>query len=120
MGVQMTDSDRWDFVMGNLPFQRPVVFDEGARRVPDRFTHEHLKESAANFGLRPYDEVFLAPDHEAILIDHLDPPNANQRTLTLAQARGEEPYDRSQPADPRPDASPPSAFLKSLFSKRRR
>lgn len=77
----------------NKPFPVPVVWDPDARRVPDKFTHEHLAASAAAFGLRPFDEDFYAPDGRGIIVERTGPMEPGTRTYTLAQARGEEPSD---------------------------
>jgi hypothetical protein len=96
LGVRAANNRTWDWVHypESPPFPSGSVCDPDARRVTDRFTHEHLLEMAALYGLRPADEDFYAPDGTGIIVERTDPMQPGQRTYSLAQARGEEPDDR--------------------------
>ena len=72
------------------PFPVGNIWDPTAKRILDRFTHEHLVETAL-FGLRPFDEDFYVPERRALIVERTDPIQPDERTFTLAQARGEEP-----------------------------
>ena len=87
LGVRVTDSSRWEFIepITGTPFPDPT--DYGARRVPDRFTHDHLVAAAGWFGLRPFDEDFYAPDQWAILVEDPTPRDPKLRLWTLEQAQ---------------------------------
>ncbi|WP_167046584.1 hypothetical protein [Salinibacterium sp. ZJ454] len=45
----------------------------------------------SRFGLRPFDEDFYAPDGHGVVVERTDPLEPSYRTVTLAQARKEEP-----------------------------
>lgn len=77
----------WYFVEGNL---RVGTASDPTARGGKKFTHEHLVELAARFGLRPFDEDFYAPAGSGVLVTHTDPSELG--SYSLAQARGEEPY----------------------------
>lgn len=77
--------------MTEFPAPVGVVWDESARRVPDRFTHEHLRVACERLGLFPYDADFYAPDGEGLILERADAAAADLPGYTLAQARGEEP-----------------------------
>jgi hypothetical protein len=77
----------------DIPFPVGKVWDETARRVQDRFTHEHLVEACRRLGLRPFDADFYAPRGAGLILERTDPQAALERAFTLAQARGDEPVD---------------------------
>jgi hypothetical protein len=91
LGVRTADSSRWELVQPSRPFPVGNIWDPTAKRIPDRFTHEHLVEMTGLFGLRPFDEDFYAPDGQGVIVERTDPVQSDERTFTLAQARGEEP-----------------------------
>lgn len=62
-----------------------------AKRIPDRFTHEHLAEMTGLFGLRPFDADFYAPDGRGLIVERTDPVPPGELAYTLGQARREEP-----------------------------
>ena len=93
LGVRLTDSDRWELVRPHAPFYGGAVWDSTARRVPDKFTHQHLVDTAALHGLHPFEESFYAPEGHGIIIERTDPIEPGTPSYTLAQARGEEPID---------------------------
>ena len=93
IGVQASDRRGWDVIEPSLPFPVGNIWDPTARRVQDRFTHDHIVEMTALFGLRPFDEDFYAPNGEGIIVEYTHPMDSDERTGTLGQARGEEPVD---------------------------
>ncbi len=101
--VGVNDSERWVFELGGArdrtrypsdDFPPPVgkVWDETARLTPHRFTHDHLRLACERLGLFPFDEDFYAPDGWGVVMERDDPAASEQKGYTLAQARGEEPY----------------------------
>lgn len=91
LGVRLTDSNRWELVEPHAPFYGGAVWDPTARRVPDKFTHQHLADTAAMHGLHPFDEDFYAPEGHGIIVERTDPIEPGTPSYTLAQARGEVP-----------------------------
>lgn len=87
LGVRVTDSRRWEFIepVTGTPFPDPT--DYRARRIASKFTHNHLAQAAAWFGLRPFDEDFYAPDRWAILVEDPTPRDPTLRRWTLEQAQ---------------------------------
>ncbi len=85
--MRVTDSSRWEFIepVTGTPFPDPT--DYTARRVADRFTHDHLAAAAGSFGLRPFEEDFYAPDRWAILVEDTTPRDPTLRLWTLEQAK---------------------------------
>lgn len=74
-----------------IPFPIGTVWDPTARKVQDRFTHEHLVEMAARYGLRPFDDDFYPEDADTYLVSRTDPDEKEYKGRSLAQARGIEP-----------------------------
>lgn len=97
----MTENGRrWTLDTAEPPWS--AVWDPDARRVVDRFTHEHLIVSAAARGLRPFDEDFYVPEG-AVLLEHLRETYEGEKWGTLAMAQGREPRVlRSYLTDPPP------------------
>ncbi len=92
-GVRTASSRKWEVIEPNGSFPIGNVWDPPARRVQNRFTHEHLVEMTGRFGLRRFDRDFYAPEGVGLMLERTDPVQSYQRTFTLAQARGEEPVD---------------------------
>ena len=91
---------RWELGTRAIPWS--AAWEPGARRVVDRFTHQHVVESAAAVGLRPFDEDFYDPSG-AVLLEHLRDTYEGERWGTLAMAQGREPrLLRSYLTDPPP------------------
>ena len=93
LGVQATYTSHWEFLRPRGEFPGGNVWNPTAKRIPDRFTHEHLAEMARRFGLRPFDEDFYAPDGGGLMVERTGPLQSDQKTFTLAQSRGEELID---------------------------
>lgn len=93
LGVRTVNTRQWEVVEPSGQFPVGNVWDPTARRIPDRFTHEHLAEMTTRLGLRPFDEDFYAPDGQGLIVERTDPIQSDESTYTLAQARGEEPVD---------------------------
>ncbi|NMR21638.1 hypothetical protein [Cellulomonas fimi] len=55
VGVRTTDSGRWEVAEPATAPPFPDPTERSVRKVADRFTHEHLLQVAAWFGLRPTD-----------------------------------------------------------------
>ena len=91
LGVRVSEPRRWEFVRPSSPFPVGNIWDPMAKRIPDRFTHAHLVEMTGLFGLRPFEEDFYAPAGQGVIVERTDPVQPDERTFTLAQARGEEP-----------------------------
>jgi hypothetical protein len=91
LGVRAVDTRRWEVVEPIPPFPVGNIWDPTKTRILDRFTHEHLVEMTALFGLRPFDEDFYLPERRALIVERTDPIQPNERTFTLVQARGAEP-----------------------------
>ena len=91
LGVRVADSSRWELVRPSIPFPVGNIWDPMAKRISERFTHEHLVEMTGLFGLRPFDEDFYAADGQGVIVERTDPAQSDEQTFTLAQARGEEP-----------------------------
>lgn len=91
-GIRTENGRRFE-VDGNpeIPFPIGTVWDPTARKVQDRFTHEHLVEMAARYGLRPFDEDFYPHDADTYLVSRTDPNEDEYKRLSLAQARLAEP-----------------------------
>jgi len=90
LGVRVNDSARWEMVGLGEPYPTPFPdpTDYTARRIPDRFTHEHLAQGAAHFGLRPFDEDFYAPQGWGILVEDPEPRQPHwDDDITLDQAQ---------------------------------
>ena len=87
LGVRVTDLSRWEFIepITGTPFPDPT--DYAARRIPDRFTHDHLVQAASFYGLRPFDEDFYPSDARAVLVEDTSPRDPSWHEFTLAQAQ---------------------------------
>jgi hypothetical protein len=101
VGVQAEENRRWVFERmcsrgdrfdDGIPGPVGIVWDEGARRTQDRFTHDHLRLACERLGLFPFDADFYAPEGWGVIVERTDPGVADLRGYTLAQARGEEPH----------------------------
>ncbi|GIG36254.1 hypothetical protein [Cellulomonas pakistanensis] len=101
--VQAGVGDRgWFFHAGSgytderldIPFPLGRVWDERALRAVHKFDHDHLVEACRMLGLRPFDADFYAPDAAGLILERSDLPAPDERSYTLAQARGEERVDR--------------------------
>ena len=96
VSVKYLESGRWGLNADpDDPFPVGLVYDPHARRVQDRFSHEHLLEMTRRYGLRPFDEDFYPPDGDAYLIERTDPLTPRDVPISLAQAQGLEPLDLS-------------------------
>jgi hypothetical protein len=87
LGVRVTDSSRWEFIepVTGTPFPDPT--DYAARRVPDRFTHDHLVQVAGFYGLRPFDQDFYETSTRGVLVEDTGSHGLNWTYFTLAQAQ---------------------------------
>lgn len=100
MRLLTDDGRRWDLDAFEPPWH--AVWDPGARRVVDRFSHEHLVASAASLGLRPFDEDFYVPGG-AVLLEQVRETFEGEKWGTFAMAQGLEPRVlRSYLTDPPP------------------
>jgi hypothetical protein len=88
LGVQIAESGRWAFAEPSAPVPSEYEYDAAARRAPDKFTRAHLARTAANYGLRPFDDDFYAPDLTGIVLEQGGPPDPREKSWTLAEARG--------------------------------
>ena len=96
LAVQALSANKWGMIIDpDNPFTVGSVYDLTARRVQDRFSHEHLLEMTRRYGLRPFDEDFYPPDGDAYLIERTDPLTPRDVPISLAQAQGLEPLDLS-------------------------
>ena len=93
LGVRTVNTRQWEVVEPSRPFPVGNIWDPMAKRIPDRFTHEHLVEMTGLFGLWPFDEDFYAPDGQGLIVERTDPVQPDEVTYTLGQARREEPVD---------------------------
>lgn len=89
LGVRVSEPRKWELVSPSAEFRVGNVWNPEAKRIPDRFTHDHLGEMAERFGLRPFDESFYAPQQSGVLVSRTDPPGPDERLISLAEARGE-------------------------------
>lgn len=89
VGVQIAESGRWAFAEPSAPVPDEYEYDAAARRAPERFTRAHLARTAANYGLRPFDDDFYAPDLTGIVLEQSGPRTPREKSWTLAEARGE-------------------------------
>lgn len=111
-----TESGRAWMLEGD-PDYRPwsVQWDPNGRRNVDKFTHDHLVKSAANAGLRPFDEDFYL-HREAIRLEATEPPYENQVWGTPEMAQGLEPRNlRNLINDPPPGDAPPKSRWRKLW-----
>lgn len=100
LGLHTENGRRWTLSGGERPWS--AVWDPGARRVIDRFSHEHLVASAASLGLRPFDEDFYVPGG-AVLLERMRETYEGEKWGTLSMAQGCEPrVFRSYLTDPPP------------------
>lgn len=90
LGVRGAGSG-WVELTGTAELPTGNVWAPDASRVGDRFTLEHMRETAARLGLAPFDEHFYAPDGRGVLVQRSGEADPSEPRFTLAQARGEEP-----------------------------
>lgn len=91
LGVRAASSRRWEVDRGLTEFPGGDVWDPGAVRIQDRFTHDHLVQMALRLGLHPFDEDFYVPHRGALLMEDASLAPVRWVFATLAQARGEAP-----------------------------
>jgi hypothetical protein len=94
--AHVEESGRWVFGQhGNGYLGEDGPCDPSARRGQDRFTHEHLVEAAAHYGLFPTQAEFFAPEGWGVVVRRTDPLMAGEMRISLAQARFAEPIKRT-------------------------
>jgi len=89
LGVRVSEPRKWELVSPSASFRVGNVWNPEAKRIPDRFTHDHLSEMASRYGLRPFDEDFFAPQGRGVIVARTDLPMPEERLMSLAESRGE-------------------------------
>ncbi|GGL05298.1 hypothetical protein GCM10007382_26510 [Salinibacterium xinjiangense] len=89
LGVRMSEPRKWELVSPSASFRVGNVWNPAAKRITDRFTHDHLSEMANRYGLRPFDADFFAPEGSGVLVSRTDAPQPDESLISLAIARGE-------------------------------